>query len=111
MIEDIIEPEINDFNISKKDLEKCFFKGRVSKVLPGIQTAFVDIGEKKAGFLHISEIDKALAIEKTAEFMQVDDTKERESIERKIKSAISITNKKYTISLESITPLEIFLKW
>jgi ribonuclease G len=75
---------------TKKDLEKCFFKGRVSKVLPGIQTAFIDIGEKKAGFLHISEIDKALAIEKTAEFLQVDETKAQESIERKIKSAISI---------------------
>lgn len=73
-----------------EDLERCFFRGKVSKVLPGIQTAFVDIGQKKAGFLHISEIDRALAIEKTAEFMQVDDTKEQSGWERKIKSAISI---------------------
>ncbi|MCK4650743.1 Rne/Rng family ribonuclease [Candidatus Babeliales bacterium] len=75
---------------TKKDLEKCFFKGRISKVLPGIQTTFVDIGEKKAGFLHISEIDRALALEKTAEFLQVDETAEEKSIERKIKNAISI---------------------
>ena len=75
---------------AKEDLERCYYKGRVSKVLPGIQTAFVDIGQKKAGFLHISEIDRALAFEKTAEFLQVDDTKEQETLDRKIKNAISI---------------------
>lgn len=75
---------------AKEDLERCFFKGRVSKVLPGIQTSFVDFGQKKAGFLHISEIDRALAFEKTAEFLQVDDTKEQEVLGRKIKNAISI---------------------
>lgn len=74
---------------SKDELEKSFIKGKVSKVLPGIQTAFVDIGQKKAGFLHISEIDRALATEKTAEFMHVDDS-EQEIIKRKIKKAISI---------------------
>jgi len=47
-------------------LERCFIKGEVSKVLPGIQTAFVNIGQEKAGFLHISEIDRDLAIKKMA---------------------------------------------
>lgn len=49
------------------DLERCFFKGSIIKVLPGIQTAFVDIGQEKAGFLHISEIDRELAIERMSE--------------------------------------------
>src|SRR3990167_9727663 len=44
------------------ELERSFFKGKVIKVLPGIQTAFVDIGQVKAGFLHISEIDHDLAM-------------------------------------------------
>ncbi|MBI2344824.1 Rne/Rng family ribonuclease [Candidatus Dependentiae bacterium] len=44
------------------ELERSFFKGKVLKVLPGIQTAFVDIGQHKAGFLHISEIDHDLAM-------------------------------------------------
>ena len=42
-------------------LERAFFKGVVNKVFPGIQTAFVDIGQDRAGFLHISEIDHDLA--------------------------------------------------
>lgn len=45
-------------------LERTFFKGKVVKVLPGIQTAFVGIGQEKSGFLHISEIDRELAIQR-----------------------------------------------
>jgi ribonuclease G len=47
---------------SANHLERSFFKGKVTKVLPGIQTAFVEIGQAKSGFLHISEIDRELAI-------------------------------------------------
>ena len=58
-----------------ESLERSFFKGKVSKVLPGIQTAFVDIGQERAGFLHISEIDRVLAVQKmTAKFEDDDET-------------------------------------
>ncbi len=33
------------------------YKGRVTKVLPGMQVAFVDIGLPKAGFLYVSDVD------------------------------------------------------
>ena len=56
-------------------LERTFFKGIVTKVLPGIQTAFVDIGQEKAGFLHISEIDREMAIQKISKQTQIDDDK------------------------------------
>jgi len=45
-------------------LERSFFKGIITKVLPGIQTAFVDIGQERAGFLHISEIDRELKLKR-----------------------------------------------
>ena len=32
------------------------YRGRVAKILPGMQAAFVDIGLPKAGFLHVSDI-------------------------------------------------------
>ena len=35
------------------------YKGRVTKVLPGIQVAFVDIGLPRAGFLYVTDIDKS----------------------------------------------------
>ena len=31
------------------------YKGKVTRVLPGMQAAFVDIGLEKAGFLHVSD--------------------------------------------------------
>ena len=32
------------------------YKGRVSKVLPGMQSAFVDVGLERDGFLHVAEV-------------------------------------------------------
>jgi ribonuclease G len=76
---------------NKNELERCFFKGRVAKVLPGIQTAFVDIGQEKAGFLHITEIDRALAAEKTAEFNGDSlSNYPKEEIDRRIKKEMDI---------------------
>lgn len=57
-------------------LERIYFKGIITKVLPGIQTAFVNIGQKKAGFLHISEIDRDMAIKKMSKQVQLDDQEE-----------------------------------
>ena len=54
-------------------LERSYFKGHVTKVLPGIQTAFVDIDQPKAGFLHISEIDRELALDRMHKDVAVDD--------------------------------------
>jgi ribonuclease G len=34
------------------------YKGRVTRVLPGMQAAFVDIGLDKAAFLHVSDVGK-----------------------------------------------------
>ncbi len=58
-------------------LERSYFKGRVTKILPGIQTAFVDIGQEKAGFLHISEVDRELAIERISKTTQLDDDQQQ----------------------------------
>jgi len=35
------------------------YKGRVSRVLPGMQAAFIDIGLDKAAFLHVSDFSSA----------------------------------------------------
>lgn len=63
-------------------LERCFFKGLVTKVLPGIQTAFVDIGQERAGFLHISEIDRDLALKKIERTVGDDEFDDEENKEK-----------------------------
>ncbi|HSC25594.1 MAG TPA: Rne/Rng family ribonuclease [Candidatus Babeliales bacterium] len=64
-------------------LERAYFKGLVTKVLPGIQTAFIEFGQQKAGFLHISEIDRELAMQKISIHLE-DDEEEQPKIEKKI---------------------------
>lgn len=39
------------------------YKGKVNRVLPGMEAAFVDIGLERAGFLHVSDIDKDIRSE------------------------------------------------
>lgn len=62
-------------------LERSYYKGIVTKIIPGIQTAFVDIGQERSGFLHISEIDRDLAIRRMA--LTNDDGEEFEEEEKR----------------------------
>jgi ribonuclease G len=39
----------------RRGLAGNIYKGRVTRVLPGMQAAFIDIGLDKAGFLHVSD--------------------------------------------------------
>ncbi len=42
---------------AKKGIVGNVYKGVVTKILPGMQVAFVDIGLEKAGFLYVGDID------------------------------------------------------
>ena len=42
---------------TKKGIVGNIYKGVVTKVLPGMQVAFVDIGLERAGFLYVGDID------------------------------------------------------
>ncbi|HKW85486.1 MAG TPA: S1 RNA-binding domain-containing protein, partial [Nitrospiraceae bacterium] len=40
----------------QKDFVGNIYKGKVVKVLPGMQAAFVDIGLERAAFIHVSDL-------------------------------------------------------
>jgi len=42
---------------SNRGIVGNIYKGRVNRVLPGMEAAFIDIGLEKAGFLHVSDVD------------------------------------------------------
>lgn len=42
---------------SSRGIVGNIYKGKVNRVLPGMEAAFIDIGLEKAGFLHVSDID------------------------------------------------------
>ncbi|MFC3095269.1 ribonuclease G [Alteromonas sediminis] len=56
LIENGILQEIHVERHTKRGLVGNIYRGRVSRVLPGMQAAFVDIGLEKAAFLHASDI-------------------------------------------------------
>ncbi len=45
---------------SRRGLVSNLYKGRVSRVLPGMQAAFVDIGLERTAFLHAADIARAV---------------------------------------------------
>ena len=50
--------QLAEFLIERKEemgIAGNIYKGKVARVLPGMQAAFVDIGMEKAGFLHASD--------------------------------------------------------
>jgi ribonuclease G len=55
--------ELHIERASERDVVGGIYKGRVTRVLPGMQAAFVDIGLERAGFLYVgdyrSELDEA----------------------------------------------------
>ncbi len=56
MIEGGVLQEIHIERESRRGIVGNIYKGKVSRVLPGMQAAFVDIGLDKAAFLHASDI-------------------------------------------------------
>jgi len=54
--------EVYSERASKLGLVGNIYKGRISRVLPGMQAAFVDIGLERAAFLHASDIHSIAGI-------------------------------------------------
>ncbi|MBC9131930.1 ribonuclease G [Frischella sp. Ac48] len=55
-IEDGILQEIHIDRESKRGIVSNIYKGKIIRILPGMQAAFVDIGLERAAFLHASDI-------------------------------------------------------
>ena len=54
----IEDGQLAEFLIERKEemgVAGNIYKGKVARVLPGMQAAFIDIGMEKAGFLHASD--------------------------------------------------------
>ena len=56
MVENGVLQEVLIERTNKRGLVSNIYKGKVCRVLPGMQAAFVDIGLERAAFLHASDI-------------------------------------------------------
>ena len=52
---------------SRRGLAGNIYQGRVSRVLPGMQAAFIDAGLARTGFLHVSDVFRPELAEDQAE--------------------------------------------
>jgi len=56
LVEDGVVQEVQIERASSRGLISNIYKGRVSRVLPGMQAAFIDAGLERTAFLHASDI-------------------------------------------------------
>jgi len=56
IVENGVLQEVHIERASHRGIVGNIYKGRVARVLPGMQAAFVDIGHERAAFLHASDI-------------------------------------------------------
>ena len=56
VIEDGVLQEVHIERQHRRGIVGNIYKGKVVRVLPGMQAAFVDIGLERAGFLHVSDV-------------------------------------------------------
>jgi len=56
LLENGILQEVHIERAARRGIISNIYKGKVSRVLPGMQAAFIDIGLERTGFLHASDI-------------------------------------------------------
>src|SRR3989337_347256 len=60
ILEDDLVAEIFVERERQRGVAGNVYKGRVSKVLPGMQSSFIDIGLERDGFLYVAEVIDAV---------------------------------------------------
>jgi ribonuclease G len=75
VVEDGIVQEVLIERAARRGLLGNIYKGRVSRVLPGMQAAFIDIGLERTAFLHASDIARppAAAAENPGREVEISD--------------------------------------
>ena len=63
LIENGVTQELYIERASRRGLVGNLYKGRVSRVLPGMQAAFIDVGLERTAFLHAGDIARAVPAE------------------------------------------------
>src|SRR4029078_5300056 len=75
-VENGVLQELHIERVSRRGLVSNLYKGRVSRVLPGMQAAFVDIGLERTAFLHAADIAYMRPDDTVVSLPTVDDTRQ-----------------------------------
>lgn len=73
LLENGVLQEVYIERSARRGLNSNIYKGRVSRVLPGMQAAFIDIGLDRTAFLHASDIAPPSAAEASGDVANIKD--------------------------------------
>ena len=76
LLENGVLQEVYIERAARRGLNSNIYKGRVSRVLPGMQAAFIDIGLERTGFLHASDIFRRDVSESNGDSRELPDIRE-----------------------------------
>ena len=85
----LIEKYQNDENTNKNRLEGNIYSGKVSDIIPGMQSAFIDYGDSRKGLLHLKDA-----------IPQVDEKKKSNTISDKKITEVLKPNQKILIQIK-----------
>jgi len=71
LLENGVLQEVHVERTARRGLISNIYKGRVLRVLPGMQAAFIDIGLERTAFLHASDIARAGSIDESDELPNI----------------------------------------
>jgi ribonuclease G len=72
-LENGVLQEVHIERANRRGITSNVYKGRVSRVLPGMQAAFIDVGLDRTAFLHVSDIARREDVETEFEAPHTDD--------------------------------------
>ncbi len=81
LVEEGVLQEIFLERANRRGLISNIYKGRVSRVLPGMQAAFVDIGLERTAFLHVSDIVQSSNVDNSGEAYVAAETPKTDQIQ------------------------------
>ncbi len=72
-LENGVLQEVHIERANRRGITSNIYKGRVSRVLPGMQAAFIDVGLDRTAFLHVSDIARRDDVDAEFEAPRTDD--------------------------------------
>jgi ribonuclease G len=73
LLENGVLQEVYIERAERRGLISNIYKGRIARVLPGMQAAFIDIGLERTAFLHASDIASPAVVENSDEVPNIKD--------------------------------------
>jgi ribonuclease G len=95
----------------KRGLVGNIYKGRVARVLPGMQAAFIDIGLERAAFLHVSDLNASDACRADKEQIELAFQEGQDLVVQVIKDPLGAKGARLTTDISIPSVYQVFMPY